>query len=304
MVTNNSCFDDIILTDPISLKTPYAWVGHIPFAFWLIKYLEPSVFVELGTHTGNSYFAFCQAVDLCKKDTQCFAVDTWKGDEHAGYYEDAIYQNVNKHNEEYYSNFSRLLPMLFDNALDKFEEASIDLLHIDGLHTYEAVKHDFEAWLPKMSNKGVIIFHDICVKERNFGVWKLWEELKDKYPFFSFEHSYGLGLIVVGKKILPSVNNLCTQNSENIKNIQKLFQKISESYLYEETISQLEHLANEHTQTQRLVAERDAQLAERDAQLAEVYSSTSWRITAPIRSIRRKQLKASHFISMLLRSRK
>ncbi len=290
MIANNSYFDDIILTDPISLKKPYSWVGHIPFAFWLIKYLEPSTFVELGTHTGNSYFAFCQAVDLCKKNTQCFAIDTWEGDEHAGYYEDAIYQTVKKHNEEYYSNFSTLLPLRFDNALDKFEDASIDLLHIDGLHTYEAVKHDFEAWLPKMSNKGVILFHDICVKERNFGVWKLWKELKDKYPSFSFEHSYGLGLIVVGKDILPSVNNLCTQNSDNIKNIQKLFQKISESYLYEETISQLEHLTKQHTKVQHLIAERDAQLAERDAQLAELYSSTSWRITAPIRFIK-NQLK-------------
>jgi hypothetical protein len=67
---------------------------HIPFAFALTQMLQPRVFVELGTHRGESYSAFCQAVKILGLDkqtaTRCYAVDTWAGDIHTGQYEDEI----------------------------------------------------------------------------------------------------------------------------------------------------------------------------------------------------------------------
>jgi|GEM_PF-2134079 len=185
---------------PERLKFPDAWIGHIPFGAWLIQTTRPSVIVELGTHSGNSYFAFCQAVKQGRLPTRCFAVDTWKGDDHAGFYGEEIFQDVYLHNENNYSHFSRLLRMTFDEATQYFPDGSIDLLHIDGLHTYEAVKHDFENWLPKLANQAVVLLHDINVREREFGVWRLWQELCEKYLLnFEFIHSHGLGVTQLSK---------------------------------------------------------------------------------------------------------
>ena len=70
----------------------------------------------------------------------------------------------------------------FDDALKHFSDGSIDLLHIDGRHFYDDVKHDYESWRPKLSQRAIVVFHDINVRERDFGVFRLWEELRDKYP--------------------------------------------------------------------------------------------------------------------------
>ena len=180
----------------IWVRSGHAWVGHLPFAAWLVQETRPKVLVELGTHCGNSYFAFCQGVAACGIQTKCYAIDTWKGDPQTGYYGEDVFTGVCQHNALHYDEFSSLLRMTFDQGLSHFSDRSIDLLHLDGCHTYEAVRHDFEAWLPKLAHGAVVLFHDTSVRENNFGVWKLWEELRQLYPLnMEFSHSHGLGVL-------------------------------------------------------------------------------------------------------------
>ena len=119
-----------------SLQPPNAWMGHLPFAAWVVREVAPGILVELGTHSGNSYFAFCQSIAEGGLATKSFAVDTWQGDEHAGHYDETVWAAVNAHNEECYSRFSRLLSMTFDDDVRYFSDGSIHLLHIGVLHTY------------------------------------------------------------------------------------------------------------------------------------------------------------------------
>ncbi len=184
-----------------------AWFGHLPFSSWLIAELRPAIYVELGVHWGHSYFSFCKAIRESGCATKSYGVDTWQGDEHAGFYNDEVFGHAYRHNDSTYADFSRLLRMTFDDAVDYFSDESVELLHIDGLHTYEAVRHDFETWLPKLADGAVVIFHDINVRERGFGVWRFWEEIKSTYPaHFEFVHSHGLGVVQV--KAIPESRKL------------------------------------------------------------------------------------------------
>ncbi|MGA3113215.1 MAG: class I SAM-dependent methyltransferase [Syntrophobacteraceae bacterium] len=192
-----------ILDHPITFSKPRrvaqdAWLEHIPFAFTIMDIHRPGVFVELGTHGGTSYCAFCQATTELMLPTKCYAVDTWKGDEHAGFYAKEVFEELNAYHAANYSHFSSLMRMTFDEASRYFMEGTIDLLHIDGCHLYDAVRRDFDTWLPKMSSRGVVLLHDSFVRERDFGVGLLMEELRSHYPVFEFTHGWGLGVVGVG----------------------------------------------------------------------------------------------------------
>ena len=206
---------DSLFQQPLRTGVESAWYGHIPFAMWIVAHARPRVLVELGTHNGVSYSAFCDAVLEQRLPTRCFAVDTWRGDEHAGFYDENVYEDIRQFNELHYRNFSRLLRMTFDEALGTIGDGSIDLLHIDGLHSYEAVRHDFEGWLPKLSDRAVVLFHDTNVREREFGVWRLWQELSQVYPGFEFLHANGLGVLAAGRNVPHPVKALCTLDSED-----------------------------------------------------------------------------------------
>jgi len=113
-----------------------------------------------------------------------------------------------------YGAFSKLLVSTFDAAQPTFADGSIDLLHIDGCHTYEAVKHDFENWLPKLSDRGIVLFHDTAITDNpSFGVWRFWREVRSQFPSFSFSHGNGLGLLAVGGKQAEPIVELCQSDS-------------------------------------------------------------------------------------------
>lgn len=196
------------MTDPAVLAMPErlvdsAWLGHIPFAMWLVSVHRPLVTVELGVHNGASFCAMAQAAGRIGDPGHVYGVDHWLGDIHAGTHAPDVYWDLIAYHAAQLRAGSTLMRMTFDEAAVHFTDGSLDLLHIDGLHTYEAVQHDFITWLPKMGPRGVVLFHDVEVRDNGFGVWRLWDELTPRYPSFRFTHSYGLGVLYVGSDPPP-----------------------------------------------------------------------------------------------------
>ncbi len=246
-----------------------AWIGHVPFAFYLIDALRPKALVELGTHFGVSYCAFCQAVKELDIDTRCFAIDTWKGDSQAGFYGPDVLQNLKEHHDPLYGSFSRLVEGTFDDALNYFADGTFDLLHLDGFHTYEAVKRDFEKWLPKMSKRGVMLFHDINVREREFGVWKLWKELKADYDHFEFLHSHGLGVLAVGPDQPSQLRRLFECSTQEAVKVRDFFFGLGTRLESAQELQVLRQSNRELIAVRKDLEENTRQLQEKDSRIHE-----------------------------------
>ena len=257
---------------------PSAWIGHAPFMRFLIRELKPATFVELGTHNGFSYFVACQTVQELKLPTKTFAVDHWIGDPHAGEFDDSVYEGVLALNAQY-QNFSTLLKMSFLDARSKFKDGTVNLLHIDGFHTYEAVKEDFETWLPKMAPNSVVIVHDIQVRHADFGVFKYWSELKAKYRTIELTGSYGLGVVFLGTTISTQLNNLIEfSKTGNLMQIQGVFGGLNDVAV------QTYRILEASTFEQQL-ATVNGQLAESTYYINTLLNSRSWKITKPLRAV-------------------
>ncbi len=171
-----------------------AWTGHLHFAYDLVATLKPRLLVELGTDRGESYFGFCQSALENRTGTRCFAIDHWRGDQHAGAYDETTFREVSRHNRERYEAFSTLLRTDFETALNRFADASIDLLHLDGLHTETAIRRDLDGWLPKLRPGGLLLLHDIDVRDRGFGAAAVWDELAAQGRSFALHEGPGLGV--------------------------------------------------------------------------------------------------------------
>lgn len=222
-----------LLGRPSIFRTPgwlpeSTWHMHIPFAFLLMDLLRPGRLVELGTQKGASYCAFCEGAAAFGTGTRLSAVDHWDGDHQTGAYARDTYDVLRAHHDPLYGGFSTLLRESFDDARPRFADGSIDLLHIDGLHTYEAVRHDFETWLPKMSRSGVILMHDTEVRTGDFGVWRLWPEIEARYPTLNFPFGYGLGVVAVGEEVPDALLALCRLAPSDRERLYGLFQALGD----------------------------------------------------------------------------
>jgi GT2 family glycosyltransferase len=299
----------IIFEEPGRLVWPPAWAGHIPFAYWIIENLRPAIFVELGTHSGNSYSAFCKAVRTLSLPTRCYAVDTWKGDAHAGNYDEEVFLEFQAYHNANYDSFSKLIRATFDDALSYFQDGSIDILHIDGCHTYEAVSRDFFTWLPKLSAHSIVLLHNINVRESDFGVWRFWDEVSSRFPSFAFGHSAGLGLVAVGTEIPPALQGLFALEAHSVVAFRNVFSQLgkrfTEIFMLKRAVAERNdqiaglneavawrdgEIARLNEAVADLMAENQRQAMARlgaEQKLVVLRSSTSWRLMWPLRRIGR-----------------
>lgn len=149
----------------------------------LVEELKPKYLLEIGTANGGSLFLFAK---LAHPEATIVSIDLPGGKYGGGYpaYKESFYKSfalpqqkmilhrANSHSSETLEQVKKLL-----NA------NKLDFLFIDGDHTYEGVKTDFQLYAPLVKSNGLIGFHDIAKHppEWNVGVDRFFDEIKNEH---------------------------------------------------------------------------------------------------------------------------
>ena len=168
----------------------------------LCKILEkrkPKIVLEIGTANGGTLFLFSK---IASKNKNCLiiSIDLPKGMFGGGYsvLRIPLYKSfgknikllrLNSHKKETLKKVKKLL-----------NGKKIDFLFIDGDHTYQGVKKDFEMYGPLVKKDGLIVFHDIVEhpKETGCEVSKFWKEIKNKYKYKEIVEDWNQGWAGIG----------------------------------------------------------------------------------------------------------
>ena len=164
---------------------------------------NPKIILEIGTYDGGTLFFLSKFASI---DATIITMDLPSVRDGAGYSPTKIpfYKSFKSHNQK--------IHFIRDNshsisAIEKVKkiisDKKIDVLFIDGDHSYEGVKRDFENYSPFVRKGGLIAFHDIVDHpiELNCKVYNFWNEIKENYDYQEFisethEKWAGIGIII------------------------------------------------------------------------------------------------------------
>jgi predicted O-methyltransferase YrrM len=150
----------------------------------LLEKHELRTVVEIGTATGGSLYCWCR---LAEPNALVVSIDLPGGRFGGGCTPERV--------EEMKLLFPREGQKLhlvrgdshqrptIDEVNELLGEREIDFLFIDGDHTYDGVKQDFETYSPRVKGGGLIVLHDILehATVRSCRVSDFWNEIKHDY---------------------------------------------------------------------------------------------------------------------------
>jgi predicted O-methyltransferase YrrM len=125
--------------------------------------------VEVGAWLGRSTAFFMSELARQNKNVRFYCVDLWGGPQDDNYMNSVVDANngsilhifeKNMKDCGFEDKYSKVVGDSAKSA-EKFADKSIDFCFIDGNHTYDFVKKDIQAWIPKVKTGGIIAGHDI-----------------------------------------------------------------------------------------------------------------------------------------------
>jgi predicted O-methyltransferase YrrM len=176
----------------------------------LVRRRRPRRIVEIGTAAGGSFYAWCR---VAAANAVIVSIDLPGGSFGGGYSQDDLPRLQSYGLEGQQLSFI-LADSHCDSTVEKLSEAlggaGIDFLMIDGDHSYQGARRDFEMYTPLLSKNGIVAFHDIVLHppERRCDVHRLWAEVRQRYRHLEFIDPHpdpvegawgGIGVIYAGE---------------------------------------------------------------------------------------------------------
>ncbi len=167
--------------------------AHRSFVYDLVRWGAPDVIVEAGAVTGSFLFTCCQATRDVGGHASLHAVETGESSSAPG---DDVLVGIERAR-------ARLFPELdvhlhtddLPATRSALADGSVDLLQVGGYLSFEVAKDDYERWLAKLSDDGVVLFRDVAPWQRGASS-QLWRDLSAAHPSLTFVHSSGLGVLL------------------------------------------------------------------------------------------------------------
>ncbi|MEM4436803.1 MAG: class I SAM-dependent methyltransferase [Thermosphaera sp.] len=170
----------------------------------LLAELKPKTLLEIGTAGGGTLFLFSQIAPL---NATIISIDLPGGPFGGGYPEwrTPLYKSFAKKGQKIHLiRADSHDPKTLEIVREILDDRELDFLFIDGDHTYEGVKRDFEMYSPLVRKGGIIAFHDIVEHPPETGceVSRFWNEIKYSYSYLEIVKSWdqkwaGIGVIYV-----------------------------------------------------------------------------------------------------------
>jgi predicted O-methyltransferase YrrM len=138
------------------------------------------VMLEIGTANGGTLYLFTRMIN---SNAKIISLDLPGGDFGSGYesFKIPFFTNFAQKNQQIFLvRADSHSPSSLSTVKSILKEQKLDFLFIDGDHTYEGVKMDFQMYSPLVRKGGLIAFHDICKHPPSMGceVHKFWNEIK------------------------------------------------------------------------------------------------------------------------------
>lgn len=156
--------------------------GYTEFLYSIAKNMRPlKTILEIGVNNGTSTSCLLLGLRDSNSDARLYSID--KND-----VKDKVGKFVGK---EFFKEISSDWTFIHGDSKAVSWDKEIDVLLIDGDHSYNGVKADYEKYVPFVRKGGIILIHDIG---HLAGLKKFWDELnvpKISLPLYRF----GMGII-------------------------------------------------------------------------------------------------------------
>lgn len=120
---------------------------------------RPRTVLEIGTANGGTFYTWCRGVDSVER---AISVNL-PGDLTPPRFLDRALPDVETH----FVRGDSHTDAVYEAVVRLLDGDTVDFLFIDGDHSFEGVRRDFERYAPLLSEDGLVAFHDIVTIDRD-----------------------------------------------------------------------------------------------------------------------------------------